>query len=143
MLDEFKKSFKSACVTILPITVFVLFIIMFTPVEIDISISFILSSLLLIFGSALFTFGAGMSMELIGNKIGKDLVRSKKIWLGSAITLNLLILFFYKYYGFVTDSIVDVMSSVGFAMNIPGLDLLLPVGISFYIFQALGYSKPH
>lgn len=81
MLDEFKKSFKSACVTILPITVFVLFIIMFTPVEIDISISFILSSLLLIFGSALFTFGAGMSMELIGNKIGKDLVRSKKVWL--------------------------------------------------------------
>ena len=81
MLDEFKKNFKSACVTILPITVFVLFIIMFTPVEIDISISFILSSLLLIFGSALFTFGAGMSMELIGNKIGKDLVRSKKVWL--------------------------------------------------------------
>lgn len=81
MLDEFKKSFKSACVTILPITVFVLFIIMFTPVEIDISISFILSSLLLIFGSALFTFGAGMSMELIGKKIGKDLVRSKKVWL--------------------------------------------------------------
>lgn len=81
MLDEFKKNFKSACVTILPITVFVLFIIMFTPVEIDMSISFILSSLLLIFGSALFTFGAGMSMELIGNKIGKDLVRSKKVWL--------------------------------------------------------------
>ena len=81
MLDEFKKSFKSACVTILPITVFVLFIIMFTPVEIDISISFILSSILLIFGSALFTFGAGMSMELIGKKIGKDLVRSKKVWL--------------------------------------------------------------
>lgn len=81
MLDEFKKSFKSACVTILPITVFVLFIIMFTPVEIDMSISFILSSLLLIFGSALFTFGVGMSMELIGNKIGKDLVRSKKVWL--------------------------------------------------------------
>ena len=81
MLEEFKKNFQSACVTILPITVFVLFIIMFTPVEIDISISFILSSLLLIFGSALFTFGAGMSMELIGNKIGKDLVRSKKVWL--------------------------------------------------------------
>lgn len=81
MLEEFKKNFQSACVTILPITVFVLFIIMFTPVEIDISISFVLSSLLLIFGSALFTFGAGMSMELIGNKIGKDLVRSKKVWL--------------------------------------------------------------
>ncbi len=81
MLEEFKKNFKSACVTILPITIIVLFIIMFTPVELDISISFILSSLLLIFGSALFTFGAEISMELIGNKIGKDLVRSKKVWL--------------------------------------------------------------
>lgn len=80
------------------------------------------------------TYGVAL---IIGNC---KTVRSKKIWLGSAITLNLLILFFYKYYGFVTDSIVDVMSSVGFAMNIPGLDLLLPVGISFYIFQALGYS---
>ena len=81
MLEEFKKSFQSACVTILPITVIVLLIIMFTPVDINISISFILSSLLLIFGSSLFTFGAGISMELIGNKIGKDLVRSKKVWL--------------------------------------------------------------
>jgi len=66
--------------------------------------------------------------------------RNKKIWLGSAITLNLLILFFYKYYGFVTDVVISVMSSIGFVINIPGLDLLLPVGISFYIFQALGYS---
>lgn len=81
MLEEFKKNFKSSCVTILPITVFVLFIIMFTPVDINMSVSFILSSLLLIFGSALFTFGAGISMELIGNKIGKDLVKSKKVWL--------------------------------------------------------------
>ena len=81
MLEEFKKNFKSSCVTILPITVIVLFIIMFTPIDINISVSFILSSLLLIFGSSLFTFGAEISMELIGNKIGKDLVRSKKVWL--------------------------------------------------------------
>ena len=81
MLEEFKKNFKSSCVTILPITVIVLFIIMFTPIDINISVSFILSSLLLIFGLSLFTFGAEISMELIGKKIGKDLVRSKKVWL--------------------------------------------------------------
>lgn len=65
---------------------------------------------------------------------------NKKFWLGTAITLNLIILFFYKYYGFVTDAIVTAMSAIGVSMNIPGFDLLLPVGISFYIFQALGYS---
>ena len=81
MLEEFKKNFKSSCVTILPITVIVLFINMFTPIDINISVSFILSSLLLIFGLSLFTFGAEISMELIGKKIGKDLVRSKKVWL--------------------------------------------------------------
>ena len=81
MLKEFKREFKNACVTILPIAVFVMAIALFTPAEKGISISFILSSLLLIFGSSLFTFGAEISMELIGNKIGKSLVKSKKVWL--------------------------------------------------------------
>lgn len=81
MLKEFKKEFKNACVTILPIAVFVMFIVLLTPADKSISISFILSSLLLIFGSSLFTFGAEISMELIGNKIGKSLVKSKKVWL--------------------------------------------------------------
>ena len=81
MLKEFKREFKNACVTILPIAVFVMFIVLLTPADKSISISFILSALLLIFGSSLFTFGAEISMELIGNKIGKSLVKSKKVWL--------------------------------------------------------------
>ena len=81
MLKEFKRNFKSACVTILPIAVFVMAIVLFTPADKSMSISFILSALLLIFGSSLFTFGAEISMELIGNKIGKSLIKSKKVWL--------------------------------------------------------------
>ena len=57
-----------------------MFIALLTPAEKGISISFILSALLLIFGSSLFTFGAELSLELIGNKIGKSLVKSKKVW---------------------------------------------------------------
>lgn len=89
---------------------------------------------LLLLLSTVVTYGAAL---LIGNSKTEH---NKKIWLGSAITLNLLILFFYKYYDFVTGAITSAMASMGIMMNIPGLDLLLPVGISFYIFQALGYS---
>ena len=121
MLEEFKKNFKSACVTILPITVAVLFIIMFTPVETNIAISFILSSLLLIFGSSLFTFGAEISMELIGNKIGKDLVKSKKVWL-------ILIV------GFIIGTIVtvaepDLLVLAEQITSIPSWLLILTIGV--------------
>ena len=77
------------------------------------------------------------SAILIENSVSN---RAKKIWLTSAIILNLAILFFYKYYAFAADSITALLSSMGIAINIPGFDILLPVGISFYIFQALGYS---
>lgn len=89
---------------------------------------------LLLFLSTVVTYGAAIVIDRCKSQ-GK-----KKFYLGSAIALNLLILFFYKYYGFVTDTIVSILSLLGISMNIPGLDLLLPVGISFYIFQALGYS---
>ena len=89
---------------------------------------------LLLLLSTVVTYGAALVIDRCKSQ-GK-----KKFCLGSGIALNLLILFFYKYYGFVTDTIVSILSLLGISMNIPGLDLLLPVGISFYIFQALGYS---
>ena len=61
-------------------------------------------------------------------------------WLvGGAIFLNLLILFFFKYFNFAAENVVTVMSWLGVRMHVPELKVLLPVGISFYIFQALGY----
>lgn len=70
----------------------------------------------------------------------KENIKKKKISLTLAIILNLSILFFYKYYSFAAESISALMQHIGIAISIPGLDILLPVGISFYIFQALGYS---
>lgn len=81
MIRELKKNFESSMITILPVVFMVLVLSLFIPISRDVLISFILSSVLLIMGSALFTFGADLSMIVIGNKIGKDLVKSKKIWL--------------------------------------------------------------
>ena len=61
-------------------------------------------------------------------------------FLVTCIVLNLLILFFFKYYQFAADNLTALMNLFGIRIAIPPMNVLLPVGISFYIFQALGYS---
>ncbi len=69
-----------------------------------------------------------------------DELRKKKGYLIASLALNLAILFFYKYYGFVAENVTALLNWLGIGLHIPELNLLLPVGISFYTFQALGYS---
>lgn len=57
--------------------------------------------------------------------------RSRKGWLVLCLLLNLGLLAVFKYYGFFNSIAGNIL---------PGLDLLLPVGISFYTFQILGYT---
>lgn len=66
--------------------------------------------------------------------------RYKKLVVTISFVLNLGILFFFKYFNFVFTSIEVVANRLGIAFTPPRLDLLLPVGISFYIFQALSYT---
>lgn len=70
---------------------------------------------------------------------GAKYEKKKTIILTIGIVLNLLILFFFKYFNFAADNFVAVMSLLGVRMHVPEFKVLLPVGISFYIFQALGY----
>lgn len=56
------------------------------------------------------------------------------------IILNLLILGFFKYYNFFVESFVDAFALFGKELNIHTLKIILPVGISFYTFQALSYT---
>ena len=79
MIKELKKNLTSAINTIMPLVIIVLILSLFVPIDINLIISFLLSSILLIVGLSLFTFGADLSLAYIGNKIGKDLVKSKKI----------------------------------------------------------------
>lgn len=55
------------------------------------------------------------------------------------IILVLLPLFFFKYFNFVNESILGLLSSIGLNITIPPVKWMLPVGISFYTFMAIGY----
>jgi len=56
------------------------------------------------------------------------------------IVLNLGILALFKYYNFFADSLSELLRTVGLHADLPTLRLILPIGISFYTFQALSYT---
>ena len=64
----------------------------------------------------------------------------KQLHLSICIVTNLLILFFFKYYNFVIDSICSIELFKNLRLYIPHSEFLLPVGISFYTFQSIGYT---
>ncbi len=64
---------------------------------------------------------------------------AKRLVMAAGLAVNLGILGFFKYYGFFTDILSRVLGMIGVGLHLPAFDVLLPVGISFYTFQALGY----
>jgi D-alanyl-lipoteichoic acid acyltransferase DltB (MBOAT superfamily) len=65
--------------------------------------------------------------------------KSGKIWLWISIVINLGFLATFKYYNFFADSFAVMLQSAGFKVNPPLLQVILPVGISFYTFHGLSY----
>jgi D-alanyl-lipoteichoic acid acyltransferase DltB (MBOAT superfamily) len=65
--------------------------------------------------------------------------RTKAVMIAN-IVVNLLILGFYKYYNFFVQNFVEAFALFGKELEIRTLQIILPVGISFYTFQALSYS---
>ena len=63
----------------------------------------------------------------------------KKAWFWLSICINLGILGFFKYYNFFIDSFADGFSFLGIKANFWTLQVILPVGISFYTFHGLSY----
>ncbi len=66
--------------------------------------------------------------------------RWKKLWLALAVVNDLGLLGFFKYGRFVAESINAALAWLGVGYSIPPPDVLLPVGISFFVFQSLSYS---
>lgn len=79
------------------------------------------------------TYGCGRFLEKAST------VKAKKQLLTICLLLNFSSLFIFKYYNFVNESIYSLMSSIGLRWEVPYLKVLLPVGISFFTFQAAGY----
>ncbi len=65
---------------------------------------------------------------------------ARKRWAALNIAVNLAILAYFKYAGFFVDSFVALLTMLGWKGTPVALKVLLPVGISFYTFQALGYT---
>ncbi|MBP7283729.1 MAG: MBOAT family protein [Leptospiraceae bacterium] len=68
-------------------------------------------------------------------------IRMRKLYLLSSLILNLVcILGFFKYYNFFARSLNGVAGNLGYSPFAPILDIILPVGISFFTFQSLSYT---
>ena len=94
---------------------------------------------LLIAFSTVLTFLCGILIDQFGKNEGKLWKRLQKITLYSGIIINLAILFLYKYSEFALDNLNSVLTALGADAVGENFSILLPVGISFYTFQALGY----
>lgn len=90
---------------------------------------------LLILASTVLTYSCGLLVECYS-----DDPKRKKVFLVTSLILNFAILFLFKYFNFIGDSISTLLAFSGLSWQVPNLDVLLPVGISFYTFQAVGYS---
>lgn len=74
-------------------------------------------------------------------QLGKTAISKKrKLLLGISLVGNLGMLGFFKYYNFFVSSWIEAWSSVGISMEASTLNIILPVGISFYTFQTLSYT---
>jgi alginate O-acetyltransferase complex protein AlgI len=78
---------------------------------------------------------------LIGINLSKQESQTKrKILLWTSILVNLGFLGFFKYYNFFLDNFITAFSFFGTNINANSLNIILPVGISFYTFQTLSYT---
>lgn len=87
----------------------------------------------LILTTTLVSYCAALLMERTESR------RKKKLCLTSALLISFGILFFFKYFNFLSKSVTDVLQSFAIPVGQATLNLMLPVGISFYTFQTLSY----
>lgn len=92
------------------------------------------SYVLLLIASILVTYTAGRLIYKFN-----DNVKAKKLTVAASLFVNFGILFVFKYFNFFTDTLNKIFPG-NEGNRFVTLNLLLPVGISFYIFQAVGYT---
>jgi len=89
---------------------------------------------------ALLLAGVTLATYIFTNLIDKTKSEKRKRQLLIAdIIITLIPLFFFKYFNFVNEGIFTLLNYTGLHLALPHISLLLPVGISFYTFMALGY----
>ena len=95
---------------------------------------------LLILLSTIITYESGIMIDRVRNRNAHTSRKIMKWFLTGNLVLNLSILFLFKYFNFSVKLLSDILGLFGYNPNWVGFNIILPVGISFYTFQALGYS---
>ncbi len=84
--------------------------------------------------------GSSLVNQLLAERIATAASpRSRRALLSVAVAANLVVLGLFKYYGFLVSSVANTLHLAGFEPSVPLLQIILPVGISFFTFQALSY----
>lgn len=90
--------------------------------------------LMLIAFSSLLDFLIGLSLKK------QKKISTRKLLLALSLIVNIGFLGFFKYYNFFIENLIIAMDSIGVNANFYSLQIILPVGISFYTFQTLSYT---
>jgi len=107
---------------------------------------FILTASYVFYAAANWRFCALLAALTIANQVAARLIhrvrddprRSKQI-LAAAVVIDLGVLGIFKYYGFFVEDIGDLLDAAGLGLPLPLLSMALPIGVSFFTFQAISY----
>jgi alginate O-acetyltransferase complex protein AlgI len=84
--------------------------------------------------------GITVANQLAAKAIGGSADERRRKWIcAAAVVFDLGVLGVFKYYGFFTQNVGDLLDSFGLGMPLPLLSIALPVGVSFFVFQAISY----
>ena len=89
---------------------------------------------ILLWISTLIDYTAGKKLAVLQNQ------RHRKYWLLLSLFVNLGFLAFFKYGNFLMENFVSVLNIVGIEFQARPMDIILPMGISFYTFQTMSYT---
>lgn len=87
----------------------------------------------LLAASSLFNYLAGMAVGRLESP------KARRWVVALAVVVNLTVLGFFKYYGFFLDSAAELLEALSLERDLPIMQVILPVGISFFTFQGISY----
>lgn len=90
--------------------------------------------ILLLWISTIVDWTAGKKLAVVEDQ------RKRKLWLLASLFTNLGFLAFFKYGDFLLENFVNLMNSIGVDFQARPMDIILPMGISFYTFQTMSYT---
>lgn len=129
MIEEIKKNLFDMMKIVMPIIVAVFLLTLFIWIPGNLLFFFVISSILLVFGISLFTYGADTSMVIMGKRFGNRLVKCRNIW------IILLVSFIIGMVVTIAEPDLKVLADQ--VLSIPNIILVLTISVGVGIFLVL------